>query len=95
MCGNGAATGKGITVVAHRSILKVLAKGCPVCFVAAAGTMMRGTVDLLSATSLVQAFAASFLDSVCPFKFGFEVYKSMKQYVNQVVWAFFLKKFNY
>lgn len=85
MCGNGAATGREIIVVAHRPILKVLTMGRSTCFVAAAVVAMRGTVVLLAATTTAPVTAASALGSACPYKFCFEVNESTRQQVNETM----------
>lgn len=82
---SGAATGKEITAVVRRPILKVLMMGRTVCIVAAAGASMRWAVVLLSAAATALAIATATLGSACPCKFCFEVDKSMRQQVNEAM----------
>ena len=56
---SGAATGKEITAVVRRPILKVLTMGRAVCIETAAGTAMRGAVVLLTATTTALAIAST------------------------------------
>lgn len=92
MCGNGAATGKGFTPVAHRPTLKALTMGRTACIVAAAGAVLRGAVVLRTATPSAPFTATTSLVSACPFK---SVLKSTSQQVNEKGWRRIFESMNF